>query len=92
MRPAHPPKEKYSLRQGLVQVPATMCLTVMETYLKNIHSAWELNPAMRRPVTAVVLPRPQHPPKVKYFLVTITFTIITITVLIVRPTHPPKVK
>ena len=29
MRPAHPPKEKYSLRQGLVQVPATMCLTVM---------------------------------------------------------------
>ena len=42
-----------------------------------------------RQVTAVVLPGPQHPPKVKYFLVTITFTI---TVLIVRPTHPPKVK
>ena len=42
-----------------------------------------------RPVTAVVLPGPQHPPKVKYFPVTITFTI---TVLIARPTHPPKVK
>ena len=36
-----------------------------------------------------VLPGPQHPPKVKCFLVTITFTI---TVLIARPTHPPKVK
>ena len=31
----------------------------------------------------------QHPPKVKYFPVTITFTI---TVLIARPTHPCKVK
>ena len=40
----------------------------------------------RRPVRAVVL---QHPPKVKYFPVTITFTI---TILIVRPIHPPKVK
>ena len=40
-------------------------------------------------MTAVVLPGPQHPPKVKYFLVTITFTI---TVLIARPIHPPKVK
>ena len=37
---------------------------------------------MRRPVRAVVL---QHPPKVKYFPV-------TITILIVRPIHPPKVK
>ena len=89
MRPAHPPKEKYSLRQGLVQVPATTCLTVMETYLRNIHSVQELNLSMGRPVTAVVLPRPQHPPKVKYFPVTITFTI---TVLIARATHPPKVK
>ena len=33
--------------------------------------------------------RTQHPPKVKYFPVTIMFTI---TVLIVRPMHPPKVK
>ena len=33
---------------------------------------------------AVVL---QHPPKVKYFPVTITFTI---TILIARPIHPPK--
>ena len=32
---------------------------------------------------------PQHPPKVKYFLVTIT---VQITILIARPQHPPKVK
>ena len=74
---------------GLVQVPAKTCLTVIEAYLRNIHSTWELNPTTRRPVTAVVIPRPQHPPKVKYFPVTIT---ITITVLIARPRHPPKVK
>ena len=89
MRPAHPPKEKYSLRQGLVPAPVRTCLTVMETYLGNNYSAQEPNLSTGRPVTAVVLPRPQHPPKVKYFLVTITFTITT---LIVRPTHPPKVK
>ena len=34
---------------------------------------------------------PQHPPKVKFFPVTITFT-ITIAVLIAKRTHPPKVK
>ena len=83
--PAHPPKDKYSLKQGQVQVPAKMCLTVMEAYLRNIHSAWEPNLSMGRPVTAVIIPRPQHPPKVKYFPV-------TITILIVRPIHPPKVK
>ena len=60
-----------------------------ETHLRNIYSAWELNQSTGRPVLAVVLPGPQHPPKVKYFLVTITFTI---TVLIARPIHPPKVK
>ena len=84
-----PPKEKYSLKQGLVSAPARMCLTVMETYLRNIYSARELNLSTGRPVPAVVLPEPQHPPKVKYFPVTITFTI---TVLIARPIHPPKVK
>ena len=89
MRSAHPPKEKYSLIQGLVQVPAKTYLTVMEIYLRNMHSARKLNPTASRPVTAVVLPGPQHPPKVKYFLVTIAFTI---TVLIVRPIHPPKVR
>ena len=82
MIPAHPLKEKYSLKQGQVQVLAKTCLTVMETYLKNIYSAQELNLSMGRPV---VIPRPQHPPKVKYFLV-------TITILIARPIHPPKVK
>ena len=41
----------------------------METYLRNSHSAWEPNPSMGRPMTAVVIPKPQHPPKVKYFLV-----------------------
>ena len=33
----------------------------------------------------VLIPGPQHPPKVKYFLVTITN-------LISGPTHPPKIK
>ena len=88
-RPTHPPKVKYSLKQGLVPAPVRTCLTVMETYLRNILAAWELNLSTGRLVTAVVHPGPQHPPKVKYFPVTITFTI---TVLIVRPTHPPKVK
>ena len=85
MIPAHPPKEKYSLKQGQVQVPVKTCLTVMQTYLRKLHIKWELNPSMRRPVTIVVIPRPQHPPKVKYFRV-------TITILIVRPIHPNKVK
>ena len=84
-----PPKEKYSLKQGLVPAPARMHLTVMETYLRNIYSTRELNLSMGRPVPAVVTPGPQHPPKVKYFPVTITFTI---TVLIGRPIHPSKVK
>ena len=39
-----------------------------------------------RPVRAEKL---QHPPKVKYFLVTIT---VQITTLISKPIHPPKVK
>ena len=52
----------------------------------NIHIKRELNPPMRRPVRAVKL---QHPPKVKYLPVTITFTITT---LISKPIHPPKVK
>ena len=45
----------------------------METYLRNIYSARELNLSTGRLVAAAVLPGPQHPPKVKYFLVTITF-------------------
>ena len=43
---------------------------MMETYLRNIYSARDFNLSMGRPVTAVVLPGPQHPPKVKYFPVT----------------------
>ena len=31
MTPAHPPKEKYYLKQGQVQVPAKMSLIVMQT-------------------------------------------------------------
>ena len=42
----------------------------METHLRNIYSARDLNLSTGRPVTAVVLPEPQHPPKVKYFPVT----------------------
>ena len=56
-----------------------------DMYLRKLHIKQELNPSTRRPVTIVVIPRPQHPPKVKYFGV-------TITALIARPTHPPKVK
>ena len=59
------------------------------SHLRNIYSTRECNQSTGRPVLAVVLPGPQHPPKVKYFPVTITFTI---TVLIARPIHPPKVK
>ena len=46
---------------------------------------WEVNPSMRRPATVVFIPGPQHPSKVKYFLVTITD-------LISVPAQPPKVK
>ena len=53
---------------------------------EDVHTKWELNPPMRRPVRAVKL---QHPPKVKYLLVTIT---VQITTLISKPIHPPKVK
>ena len=56
----------------------------METCLRELHTKWELNPTKRRPATVVIIPGPQHPPKVKYFLVTITD-------LISAPTHPPKV-
>ena len=59
----------------------------MEANLKNIHSVREANLNTGRPVTAVLIPRPQHPPKVKYFPVTIT---VTITILIARPIHPPN--
>ena len=82
----HPPKEKYSQRQGLVPAPVKTQLTVMETHLRNIYTKREVNPATRRPVRAENL---QHPPKVKYFLVTIT---TPITILIARTQHPPKVK
>ena len=58
---------------------------MMHTYLRRLHTKWELNPTTRRPVTAVLIPGPQHPPKVKYFQV-------TIIILILTPTHPPKVK
>ena len=58
-----PSKEKYSLTQGLVPAPVRMCLTVIETYLRNIYSARELNLSTERPVTTVVLPGPQHLPK-----------------------------
>ena len=57
----------------------------MQPCLRNLHIKWELNPTTRRPVTIVLLPGPQHPPKVKYFQV-------TITILILKPAHPPKVK
>ena len=60
-------------------------LTVMQTCLRKLRTKWELNPTTRRPVTVVLIPGPQHPPKVKYFLVTITD-------LISAPTHPRKVK
>ena len=53
--------------------------------LRKLHTKRELNPSMRRPVTIVLIPGPQHPPKVKYFWV-------TITILILTPRHPPKVK
>ena len=36
-------------------------------------------------MTVVLIPGPPHPPKVNYFLV-------SMTVLISTPTHPPKVK
>ena len=57
----------------------------MQRYLRKLHTKQELNPTTRRPVTIVLIPEPQYPPKVKYFLVTITN-------LISAPTHPPKVK
>ena len=54
--------------------------------LKTIYTKQEANPTTKRPVRAENL---QHPPKVKYFLVTIT---VQITILIAKPIHPPKVK
>ena len=75
-------KEKYSLKQGQVPVLVKMWLTVMQT---GLHTKRELNQTRRRQVRAVLIPRPQHPLKVKYFQV-------TITILILTPTHPPKVK
>ena len=80
---------KYSLTQGLVQDPVSTCLTLMETYMRNIYSGQELNQSTGRPVREVVFPGPKHPPKLKYFPVKIKFTI---TILIVRPIHGPKVK
>ena len=56
-----------------------------ETCLRMPHIQQEVNPSTRRPVTAVLIPGPQHPSKVKYFLVAITN-------LISAPMHPPKVK
>ena len=35
----------------------------METYLRKLHTKRELNPSTRRPVTIVVIPRPQYPKK-----------------------------
>ena len=52
--------------------------------VRKLHTKQELNPT-KRSVTVVLIPGSQHPPKVKYFL-------ITITNLIAAPTHPPKVK
>ena len=82
----HPPKEKYSQKQEPVPAPVKTQLTVMETHLRNIYTKREASPTARRPVRAENL---QHPPKVKYFLVTIT---TPITIQIARPQHPPKVK
>ena len=58
----------------------------METHLKTIYTKREANPTTRKTVRAE---NPQHPPKVKYFLVTIT---VQITILIAKTIHPPKVK
>ena len=85
-RPIHPPKEKYSQRQGLVPAPVRMWLTVMETHLRNIYTKREANPTQEDQWEQRIR---QHPPKVKYFLVTIT---VQITILIAKLQQPPKVK
>ena len=60
-------------------------LTVIDTCLRKLHIQQEVNLSMRRPAQGLLIPGPQHPPKVKYVLVTITD-------LISVPAHSPKVK
>ena len=39
----------------------------IETCLRKSHAKWELNITMRRPVTALLISGPQHPPEVNFF-------------------------